>query len=258
MVGLRSLLIPIFACALTVTSSRTLHADEIRLLSGAALEPALKELVPLFKTKTGHTVVVGYANIGVITDRVRQGEAADLAIISPQQWDALAKEGKLTTTTKAMIAKVGVGIAIKKGSAKPMLDSVEAFKHTMLKARSIAMSDPTGGSPAASYVMRLLDKLGVANELKPKITFTRGNSETFKLIASGSADIAFSQVSEIVAATELDLAGPLPSDVQNFTIFMAGIPMTARAIAPANALVGFLRSADSAKVFRLRGLEQDP
>lgn len=231
------------------------NAAEIKFLCGFALASAMKELTPEFQQATGHTVTASYANVGVITNRVGQGEIADLAIVLPEQSRNLGKEGKIVEMASVPVAKVGVGVAVKRGAGKPDISTVDAFKHTFLNARSIAMADPSHGSPVSAYLLGLFDRLGIGLDLKRKMILTPSNVETFEALASGNADIATSQVSEIIASPYADLVGPLPSDIQSFTVLTAIIPKTAVVPDAAKAFIEFLTSSHAGSVYKSKGME---
>jgi molybdate transport system substrate-binding protein len=230
------------------------NAAEIKFLCGFALASAMKEIIPEFQMKTGHTVTVSYANVGDITNRVRQGEIVDVAIVSPEQSRNLEKEGKIGEAVQVPVAKVGVGVAVKKGAGKPDVSTVDAFKHTLLNARSIAMADPSRGSPVSAYLLGLFDRLGIGSELKRKTILTPSNVETFESLANGNADIGTSQVSEIIASAYADLAGPLPSDIQNFTVLTATIPKSATAPDAAKVFIEFLTSSRAGSIYKTKGM----
>jgi molybdate transport system substrate-binding protein len=230
-------------------------AAELKFLCGFALASAMTELVPEFQRATGHIVTASYANVGVITNRVRQGEMADVAVVSPEQSRDLEKEGKIVEALLVPVAKVGVGLAVKKGAGKPDLSTVDAFKHALLNARSIAMADPSRGSPVSAYLLGLFDRLGIGSELRRKTILTPSNVETFEALASGNVDIATSQVSEIVASPYADLVGPLPSEIQNFTVLTAIIPKSATAGGAARAFIEFLTSSHAGSIYKSKGME---
>jgi molybdate transport system substrate-binding protein len=231
------------------------EAAEIKFLCGFALASAMKEIIPEFQRATGHTVIASYASVGAITNRVRQGEMVDLAIVSPAQSRDLATEGKIVAASSVSVAKVGVGVAVKKGAGKPDVGTVDGFKSTLLKARAIAMADPARGSPVSAYLLGLFDRLGIGSELKRKTILTPSNVETFEALANGSADLATSQVSEIIASPDADLAGPLPSEIQSFTVLTATIPKSATAPDAAKAFIEFLTSAGAGSIYKSKGME---
>jgi molybdate transport system substrate-binding protein len=236
-----------------VITQASSNAAEIHFLCGFALASAMKEIIPEFQKTTGHVVTVSYANVGVITNRVGQGEIADVAIVSPEQSLDLKKEGKIVEAVP--IAKVGIGVAVKKAAEKLDISTVEAFKRVLLNARMIAMADPSRGSPVSAYLLGLFDRLGIASELKQKTILTPSNVETFESLANGKADIGTSQVSEIIASPYADLAGALPSDIQNYTVLTATIPRSVTAPDAARVFIEFLTSSRAGLIYKSKGME---
>ena len=240
------------ALAITMT-----HADaaEINFLCAPALQPAIQNLVPEFENATGHKVKIVYGSIGINASRVRNGEDADLAIVSPQQWQALQDERKLGSSERRTIGKVGIGIFVKKGAARPDISSIEALKRTLLQARSIAVGDLR--TPVGAYMLPLFERLGLKGDIYSKLLLMPpGNpSPTIEAVTKGDAEIGFSQMSEILASLDVDALGPLPVDIQNFTTFAAAIPAQARQAGAANDLVEFLRTRGAVAVLRSKGID---
>jgi molybdate transport system substrate-binding protein len=231
------------------------NAAEMKFLCGFALAPAMKEIIPEFQRTTGHTVTVSYTNVGAITNRVGQGDIVDVAIVSPEQALDLQKQGKIVEAVQVSVAKVGIGVAVRKGAGKQDIGTVEAFKRVLRDARMIAMADPSRGSPVSAYLLGLFDRLGIASELKQKTILTPSNVETFESLADGKADIGTSQVSEIVASPYADLAGALPPDIQNYTVLTATIPKSATAPDVARAFIEFLTSSRAGSIYKSKGME---
>ena len=211
-------MIAVFAVVAILATATYAIATDIRFL--CALQSPMQELIPEFQRASGHNVEVEYANIGLITERIRRGDEADLATVSPAQWESLQKDGKLSADLRVVIAKVGLGVFVKKGGEKPDVSSVDAFKRTLVHARGIAVADPNGGSPEGSYLMPLFDLLGIGNEIRSrlKITVAR-HGATVEAVLKGDTDIGFTQMNEIMVSSDVDLVGPLPADIQHFTIF---------------------------------------
>lgn len=228
-------------------------ADEIRFLCAAALQPAMDELVPAFQKASGHTVNIRFANITVNTASVRSGEPADLVVVSPGQWAELAKEGKLDAATQVTIAKVGLGVFVKKGAAKPDIGSTESFRNAFSTARAIAIPMALH-NPVGTYATRLFDKLGVTAEFDRKNAI-RGGGSPLQAVAKGDAELGFTQISEIIAAPEVELVGSFPAEIQNYTIFVAAIPADAKQATAAKAFLEFARSPAASAVLRSKGLE---
>lgn len=242
------------AFAITMTHA---SAAEINFLCAPALQPAIQNLVPEFEKATGHKVKIVYGSIGVNASRVRKGNEADLAIVSPQQWQALQNEGKLGSSERRTIGKVGPGVFVKKGAARPDISTVDALKHTLLQVRSIAVGDLK--TPVGAYMLPLFDKLGLKSDINSKLLLRPpGNpSPTIEAVIKGDAEIGFSQMSEILASPDVDAVGPLPVEIQNFTTFTAAIPAQVKQAAAANDLIDFLRTPGAVAVFRSKGIETD-
>src|SRR5919112_2832224 len=237
-----------------ITTESTARAAEIRLLSASALHPAIDALIPDFEKSSGHKLTVAYGTAGAVADRVQKGEAADIVTSSVPMIDRLQAQGKVVAGDRVIIEKVGVGIFVRKGAAKPDISSADAFKRSMLAARSIAYPDPAGGGASGIYVASLLERLGIAAEMKPKTKLS--TLETlYASVASGDVEIGFNQVSEILAQPTVELAGPLPSDIQNYTQFAPGIVTGSSHTDAAKALVAFLSSPAAQTVLKVKGFE---
>ena len=237
-----------------ITTGSTARAAEIKLLSASALHPAIDALIPDFEKSSGHKVTVAYGTAGAVADRVQKGEAADIVTSSVPMIDRLQAQGKVVAGDRVIIEKVGVGIFVRKGAAKPDISSADAFKRAMLAARSIAYPDPAGGGASGIYVASLLERLGIAAEMKPKTKLS--TLETlYASVASGDVEIGFNQVSEILAQPTVELAGPLPSEIQNYTQFAPGIVTGSSQTDAARALVTFLSSPAAQTVLKAKGFE---
>jgi molybdate transport system substrate-binding protein len=151
-----------------ITAGSTARVAEIKLLCAVAVQPAMVALIPDFEKSSGHKVTIAYGTAGAVADRVQKGEAADIVISSVPQIDQLQAQGKVVAGSRVNITKVGVGVFVRKGAAKPDISSADAFKRSMLAARSIAYPDPAGGGASGIYVASLLERLGITAEMKPK------------------------------------------------------------------------------------------
>src|SRR5205814_5740728 len=235
-----------------ITSGTIARAAEIKLLCAVALHPAFDELIPDFEKSSGHKVTVAYGNAGAIADRFKKGEAADLVINAAPLMDQLRAQGKVVAGDRIIIAKVGVGAFVRKGAAKPDISSADAFKRSMLAARSIAYPDPAGGGASGIYVASLLERLGIAVEMKPKTKLFPPTEVLYASVASGEVEIGFNQVSEILAQPTVELAGPLPSSIQNYTQFAPGIVTGSSQPDAGRALVMFLSSPAAQTVLKAK------
>jgi molybdate transport system substrate-binding protein len=228
-------------------------AAEIRFLATDALESSVKELLPEFEKATGHRVDSSIANAGVIAERVRKEDAADLAIVLPPQWEGLRQEGKIDAAVRVVIGKVGIGVFAKKGAARPDISTVDTFKRSMLNAHAVGLRDPAARSPVGTYVLALFERLGIAQEMKPKVVLTM--DRPYETILQEKADFGFSTLAEIAATPEVELIGPLPADLQTFNIFTTAVPVTAKETGAVKQLIDFLKSDRARSVLKSKGID---
>ena len=175
-------------------------------------------------------------------------------MLTPTAVDDLAKKGKFIAGSRKNLARVGVGVVVKEGAAKPDIGSVDAFKKMLLAAKSVAYIDPAAGGSSGIYVAGLLDKLGIAANVKPKAKLIPGGAVA-QHIANGEAELGIHQISEILPVKGVTLVGPLPSEIQNYTVYAAGLGANAKESAAAKALLDALSGPASAEVLKSRGME---
>jgi len=242
--------------ALFISTADAATAAQIKVLSGSAIETAMAVLIPQFEKSSGHKVISDFNGaIGAMADRIQKGEAADVAIVSGLQIEMLEKQGKVISGSRTDIAKVGVGLFVRKGAAKPDISSVDAFKRTMLAAKSIGWNDPAAGAPVSIYMIGVLERLGIADVMKPKTVAFKQRSERFEAVARGDVEIGFNQISEIIAAPGVDLVGSLPAPIQNYTLFAGGIVATSKEQNAAKALIRFISSPVVQEIWKSKGFD---
>lgn len=243
-------------CLLFLCASAWASADEIRVLAGSAVDTAFAVLIPDFERATGTQVLFdGDGAIGQMAKRVEAGEAADVLVVSRPQIQALAQKGRLVPGTTREIARMGVGVFVRKGAPKPDISTPEAFKATMLSAKSIGYNDPALGAPVSIYLLGLFERMGIAAEMKQKTVVFRQRTERFAPVARGEVDIGFNQLGEIIVQPGIDLVGPLPAPIQNYTLFTAAVVVAGKNHEGAKRFIDFIASADAAAVFKAKGFE---
>ena len=229
-------------------------AAEIKVLTTGAFKQVVVALVPEFEKATGHKVIVDNGTVGQLTQRVEGGEAFDVLVLSPRGIEDFIKKGKIVAGTNANLAKVGVGVMVKAGAPKPNIYSVEAFKQALLKAKSVAYIDPASGGSSGIYVSALLDKLGIAEQIKSKAKLKKGGHVS-DLIESGEAELGIHQMSEIVSQKGVTLVGPLPAAIQNYTTYVVGLGSGASNADAARAFIKVLTGPSAASVLKSTGME---
>ncbi len=224
--------------------------SEIKVMASAAFKEAYLELVPEFERSTGHKVVTIWVPSVQMMSRLKGGETVDLVIMSAASLDELIKCGMIAPGNRFDLAKSGVGVAVKAGAARPDISSGEALKRAVLAAKSIVYS--TG--PSGIYLAGLFQRMGIADQIRHKIKQVQGEPAGAS-VARGEAEIGFQQVSELLPVPGIDILGPLPADVQQITVFSAGLHVGAKAPDAARALVKFLTAPAAAPVIREKGME---
>jgi molybdate transport system substrate-binding protein len=243
------------AGVLLVSTGTVAGAAEIKFLCPLAMRTVMPDLIPQFEQASSHKVTVEYATVGVITDRILKGDAADVAIVSRQQNDDLQKQGKVVAGGRADIARVGYGVYVRKGAPKADIQSVDAFKRTLLAAQSIAYGDPAAGGPSGIYAARLMERLGIAAEVKPKTKLFPPGDRVLEAVAKGDAEIGLGLTSQTAAISGVELVGPLPAEIQSYTEYAAGILVTSKQAEAGKALISFLTSPAGQAILKSKGFE---
>lgn len=244
------------ALVFLLLASQVSQAADIRVVTSGAFTEAYKKLVPIFEEASGHKVISSYgASIGNAPDsipsRFARGEKFDLVILSEGGLEALMSAGKLVQGSRVDVVRSQIGAAVRKGTPKPDISTVEALKQTLLDAKSVAYSASASGTYLSS---ELFAKLGVQDRLATtgkKIYSERVGA----VVARGDAEIGFQQVSELIYFKELDFIGTLPDAVQQTIFFSAGMVDGAQEPQAARHLLTFLTSPAVADIVRATGLD---
>jgi molybdate transport system substrate-binding protein len=237
--------------AATLLASGIASAAEIKVLSTQATEQSYRELVPQFEKATGHKVTTLFTGTLDAEKRLAAGEQYDLLIMAEDAIDQHLKDGKLAQGSRVDLARSGVGVGVKAGARKPDISSVDALKRTLASAKSIGYSS----GPSGVYIVKMFERLGVADQVKPKLKQTASGVFVGSIIANGDVEIGFQQVSELSQFEGVDYVGPLPAEVQNYTVFSSGILSNAKQAEAARALVRHITSPQAGAVYRKRGME---
>jgi len=243
------------ALSMMATAATPAGAAEMRVLITTAMKAAIDELAPAFERASGHTLRITYGPSGALAKRVADGEALDLVILAGGIED-LIRQGKVAPGPRD-IAKVRIGVGVRRGAPKPDIATVEAFKRTLLAAKSIAYVDPAAGGASGIYLVKMLERLGILAEVNAKARLARGGTEDMvsAIVARGEAEIGLQQISEIMSVPGAELVGPLPDELQTVTVYTAGVPVNAQQAEAARALIAFLTAPATAQVYRSKGLE---
>jgi molybdate transport system substrate-binding protein len=236
-----------------LTAGAPAEAAEIKVLTAGAFKPVVVELVPAFEKATGHKVTVDNDTAGALMKRVEGGEAFDILATAPGGLNELAKKGKLANEPPIPLAKVGIGVAVKQGAPKPDIATTEAFKQELLKARKVAMIDPAAGGSSGIYLAKLFEQWGIWDQIKAKAVLVPGGLVATRVV-NGEADIAIHQISEILAVKEAVLVGPIPAEIQNYTVYAGAVSASSKEGEAAKAFLKTLSSSQAAEVLKSKGM----
>jgi molybdate transport system substrate-binding protein len=229
-------------------------AAEVKVLTSVALTSALNELAPKFEQATGNKLNIGYSLIADIRKRMLEGETADVIILSRPVMIELQKQDKFALGSVSDIAGTPVALAVRAGAPKPDISTVDALKRTLLAAKSIVYADPAKGGASGVYFAHVVDRLGIADQLKSKTILVPG-AQAADLVAKGEAEIGVGQTSEIVPVAGAQVLGPLPGEFASTTLFTAGIGAGSKVPEAAKSLIQFLTGPVAAPVFRAKGFQ---
>ena len=236
--------------------SRSTKAADIKVISGGAFKQVLNALAELYEKASGTRLELTYRTVGQHLQLIESGEEPfDVAVLTPDAIDGLIKDGKVVAGSRADLARTGVGVVVKAGTPLPDIGSVDAFKRTLLAAKSVAYIDPAAGGSSGIYVGKLLERLGIAAAINAKAKLIHGGAVADH-IADGQAEIGVHQISEILPVKGVVLVGPLPAEIQNFTVYAAGVATAAKdgAKESANALVKFLAGPHAVPIIKAKGM----
>jgi molybdate transport system substrate-binding protein len=223
----------------------------IKLFVSNSMRGVMNELLPQFEHKTGHKVEVSYDPAKLMMERIQRGESADLVIIGGGGVEELEKAGKIAAGTARVISSCGVGVAVKAGAPRPDIGTVEAFKSALLAAKSVAYTEH---GASGMYFAKLIEKLAIAEAIKAKAARQPGGLVA-EIVVAGKADLAVQQIPELMVVKGVDLAGPLPKEVQQTTVSSIGIFSSSKSPKEARALYDFLNTPEAKKVMKAKGHE---
>jgi molybdate transport system substrate-binding protein len=242
------------AALLTSVSLTPATAVELKVLTAGAFKQVVVALVPTYEKQTGNKVVIENDTAGGLKTKIEGGETFDVAVITPGVLKELTSSGKIAAGSTTNVASVGVGVVVKEGAVKPDISTVEAFKSALLAAKSVAYIDPASGGSSGIYIDKLLERLGIADQVRPKAKLKQGG-HVADLIVSGEAELGLHQISEIVPVKGASLVGPLPKEIQNTTTYAAGLSASTQNKAAAQALLQVFAGAEAAAVLKSKGME---
>ena len=227
-------------------------AAEIKVLASNGVKAALEDLAPQFERATGNKVTIVWGLAAVLKRQIEGGEAFDLAILTTAGIDDLAKQRKVDGGTRANVARSGVGIGIKAGAPRTDIGTPDALKRAMLEAKSVSWAKE---GASGTYFVTVLERLGIADQVKAKAILAASGAEVGKLLVKGEAQYGALLVNELMAQPGVEVLAPLPPELQSYTVFTTGVAAGSKNAGAAKSLIQFLTTPAAGAVFKSKGQE---
>jgi molybdate transport system substrate-binding protein len=246
-ISVRSVIVPVsLAIAALALATKPSVAAEVRVFTSGAPAEIQRGLSQSFTEKTSHRLVIVAGNLRAIRERLNGAEKADLVVMPAPVIAALEKEGKLRSDSRVTLARVGIGVAVRKGAALPDVSTVDAVRKLLLAARSIVHPDPKGGGFTGAHIAKMIERMGIADAVKPKVKLMFAVGGGVQAVAKGDAEIGLFNISEILPVPGAALAGALPGELQNYITFAGALHVDSPEPAAATAFLTMLAGAHDA------------
>jgi len=244
-----------FGSAALFAAGNDAKSSEIRMLCSNGMKTVVEEVRPQMERAIGHPLSIEFSSAASFKEKIDAGATFDVAILTSDVMDALAKEHKILPGTRADVSRSGVGIGVRAGAPKPDISTPDKLKQTLLKTKSITY---TKNGASAVFVTRMIDRLGIAAELKPKLIAETRAGRVSQSVAEGQAEMVLTLISEILPVHGVQYVGPLPGDLQGYTVLTAAVGAQAKDADAAKAAVKFLAGPSIAPTLKAKGLEPAP
>ena len=243
----------LLAMASVLSGSFAVAAD-IHVMSGGAPKEVLAVLTPQFEQRTGHKVHFTYIVIAAMQQKLAAGEKPDMVLMPVPAIDARVKEGILRGDARAALGTVRIGLVVRDGAKKPDISALQSFKQAMLDAKSVVHSNPAA-TPSGGHLAKVWEQLGIADAMKPKLTFRNALDGGAESVRSGAAEIGLYPMSEVIAEKGIGVVGLIPQEVQLNTVYGAAVLSANSAPEPAMAFVKFLADPSNTRHWKDAGFE---
>ena len=244
----------IFILLVVALSCASASAQTLKILTAGAFKQVAAEFVAPFEKENGIKIDLQNGTAGALVKRISDGELFDVVFLTPAGLAEMSRAGKVDPATVKQVARVAIGVAVKAGAPKPPIATVEEFKQAVLRANRIAYIDPASGGSSGIYLDGLFQRLGLGEQVKAKAILVPGGYAADR-VASGQADMAIHQVSEILPVAGVELAGLLPAEIQNYTTYGYGISTTTKSQDLAKKFVASVSAPSAADVIRAKGMQ---
>jgi molybdate transport system substrate-binding protein len=239
----------------SVSAASASLAADIRVFSSGAPADVAKVLAERFTRDTGDRVEFTVANPAGIQEKLKNGETPDIVLLPASVVDGLEKLGALRPGSRSNVARVGVGVVVRTGAPLPDVATADAVRKALLDARSIVYPNPLGGGVTGPALARMMERLGIADAVRPKITLRQAITGGVELVAKGEVELGLFNISEVLPVKGVTLVGPLPAELQSYIVFTAAIHAGSAAPGPAAAFIKVLSAPAAREHWKAGGLE---
>ena len=236
-------------------SAQVASGAEIKVYSTIGVKSALEELGSKFEKESGNKLNITWGLISAFAKRAQEGDVPDVLVVSRASIDSLTKDGKIAAGSDATLAKSVFAIGVKRGAPKPDISSAESLKSALLAARAVGYSDPAAGGASGVHFAKVIERLGIAADVKAKSKFPPPAGFVGTLLVSGEVDIAVQSKPELSSTEGVEIVGPLPGDLGSATVYAAGVGTSSPNSETGKALIKFLISPEAQTVFTAHGFD---
>jgi len=244
-------LITAFALMLTATNA---SAADMKLLVGGAMQEPFREVGTEFAKKTGNRLDFTVDTTGLLQKRLREGAKADIILVSSPGMDALEKEHLIAPGTRANLATAAIGVSVRAGATAPDISSRDAFKKAILSAKTVSYVDPKTGGTSGNYLDGLFQRMGIGEEVRKKVVWGYQGSQVAEAVAQGRAEIGLTFISEMLPNKGVKIAGELPAEIQNATVYSVAIPIGSPNPDAARSFIQAMQTHEAAAAITKAGL----
>jgi molybdate transport system substrate-binding protein len=238
------------AFGLVVFSASPVFSAELKIFGSRVTKMIVEDIGPQFERATGHRLVVVTDVAAVMKRRIESGEPFGLAVLVNFQTDELIKTGKLVGDTRADLMRAGIGVAVRRGAPSPDIGTVEAFKQTLLSAKSITYLKE---GASTIYLDRLFRRMGITEALREK-TVKPETESVSEMVAAGDVELGIIVIPNILSVPGAQLVGPIPEEVQSYIVFTAAVAANSPTQQAARDLISFLRSPAAISAIKAKGM----
>ncbi|HUR34229.1 MAG TPA: molybdate ABC transporter substrate-binding protein [Vicinamibacterales bacterium] len=235
-----------------LAQARAANAAQLTILCSNGMKAVMQEITPQFERESGHTVVITYGVSADVNRQIAAGQPFDIVVLTPALIDELIEQRRIAADTRTVLARSPMALAIRGDVPKPDILTTEALKHTLLASRSLAFTEE---GASGVFFADLIQRFGLADDLKLKIKLTKTGEEVGRAVARGDAELGVMPVSEILPVHGIEVLGTFPAEVQGYLVMVAGMRADTAQSAAARDWLRFLKAPSTLRVIKKRGME---